>query len=228
MSVAAFCVVRPSRSRGTACAWRDQSRTAGDRTCRLPPRPWEPLGPKCAARAASVRGSSWSSFLLGENGDVSPPRVSAAASVDQRKVLDLLARRVGRHRRCGLLGWRSPRCDERHGCRQAQGGRCESDSEDTGDFAHENLHQAAGRVPGGIWGVISHGRDERLEGEVELIWISLESFWRFPENGMMGPLFGGPEGSKPSPTAQKLRKLNSVGPNGRRATVSSSSVQTKF
>jgi hypothetical protein len=43
-------------------------------------------------------------------------------------------------------------------------------------------------VPGGICGVISHGRDERLEGEVELIWISLESFWRFPENGMMEPL----------------------------------------
>lgn len=123
----------------------------------------------------------------------------AAASVDQRKVLDLLARRVGRHRRCGLLGRRSPRCDEGHGRRQAQGGRRESDSEDTGDFAHENLHQAAGRVPGGIWGVISHGRDERLEGEVELIWISLESFWRFSENGMMGPLFG-------VPAAQKLQK----------------------
>jgi hypothetical protein len=41
-------------------------------------------------------------------------------------------------------------------------------------------------------GVISHGRDERLEGEVELIWISLESFWRFPENGMMEPLSGFP------------------------------------
>jgi hypothetical protein len=73
-----------------------------------------------------------------------------------------------------------------------------------GNFTHENLHQAAERVPGGILGGVTEDRDQTLAGEVELICISLEAFWRFPEDGML----------EPSPAASAAPTLKFVDSNG--------------
>jgi len=103
----------------------------------------------------------------------------AAASVHQRKTLDLLARRIDRRRRCGLLGGHPPRCDEGHGRRQAQGRRRDSGSDNTGNFAHGTSIKLPDGA-GSNLGVRNHGREERLAGEVELIWICLEGFLEIP------------------------------------------------
>ena len=103
----------------------------------------------------------------------------AAASVHQRKTLDLLARRIDRCLRCELLGGHAPRCDERHGRRQAQGCRRDSGSDNTGNFAHGTSIKLPDGA-GSILGVRNHGREERLAGEVELIWICLEGFLEIP------------------------------------------------
>src|SRR5262245_22915168 len=86
---------------------------------------------------------------------------TAAASVDQPEALDLLAGQV----RSVLLGRHPPRCDERQASNQAQGGHCESGSDDTDHFAHWELHQAAGTVPEASGGMRSLRCDEKLEGE---------------------------------------------------------------